>query len=100
MDRIPRAMSVGEVGSTRTPQPVSRTTAAIPGRSEATTGTPAAIASHSLFGVVNRWLSVVGWMAMSMTSDEAVQSSSADGGTGSTARTRSRYRADPARLRI
>ncbi len=54
----------------------------MPGRSEATTGIPAAIASHSFWGVVKRWLSVVGWIAISMTSAEAVQASSSSGGTG------------------
>ena len=49
-------------------QPVSRTIGAMPGRSLATTGTPAAIASNSLFGVVSRWLSVVGWIGIATTS--------------------------------
>ncbi len=52
------------VGSTSTPEPASRTTALIPGRSDTTAGTPAAIASNSLFGVVSRWLSVSPWIGM------------------------------------
>ncbi len=46
------AMDAGDVGSHSSPQPVSRTIDARPGRSEATTGTPAAIASHSFWGVM------------------------------------------------
>ncbi len=54
----------------------------MPGRSLATTGTPAAIASKSLFGVVRRWLSVVGWIGIATTSAEATQSSSSVGRHG------------------
>ena len=39
-----------------------------PGRSLATTGTPAAIASKSLFGVVRRWFRVEGWIGIATTS--------------------------------
>ena len=45
-------MAAGDVGSTSTPIPVSRTILAIPGRSAATTGTPAPIASNRRVGVV------------------------------------------------
>ena len=55
------AMATGEVGSHSTPQPTGSTTDASPGRSEATTGTPAAIASHSFWGVTYWWFSVCGW---------------------------------------
>jgi hypothetical protein len=46
------------------PGPVASTMGAMPGRSDATTGTPAAMASNSFCGVVERWLVVVGWMAI------------------------------------
>ena len=45
---------------------------AIPGRSEATTGTPAARLSKSFCGVEYRWLTEVGWMAMTEMSADAV----------------------------
>ncbi len=46
------AIELGDAGSHSSPQPVSFTTAAKPGRSAATTGTPAASASHSFWGVM------------------------------------------------
>ncbi len=52
-------MASGEAGSQSTPQPVPVTMGAMPGRSEATTGTPAAIASHSFWGVVYWWFSLL-----------------------------------------
>ena len=64
------------------PEPASRTTALIPGRSDTTAGTPAAIASNSLFGVVSRWLSVSPWIGMPTTSaagDPVVQLGRRDG---------------------
>ena len=88
---IASAMLAGEVGSHRTPAPVARTIGAIPGRSAATTGTPAAKLSNSFCGVVYRWFSVVGWKAMTRTSAEAVQGSRSSGGTGGRTRTRPRY---------
>ena len=54
-------MDAGQVGSHSSPSPAVRTISAIPGRSDATTGTPAAIASHSFWGVVNSWLVELGW---------------------------------------
>ncbi len=62
----------------------------MPGRSDATTGTPAAIASNSFWGVVYSWLTVVGWIAMAMTSALAVQSISSAGGTAGSTNTRPR----------
>ena len=50
--RIAAAIAAGSVGSTRAPAAVALTTAAIPGRSAATTGTPAAMLSNSFWGVV------------------------------------------------
>jgi hypothetical protein len=52
--RMAAAIAVGSVGWHSSPTPVALTTPAMPGRSEATTGVPAAIASNSFWGVVNR----------------------------------------------
>ena len=48
------AIELGSVGSQTSPQPVALTIAAIPGRSDATTGTPAPSASNRRVGVVSR----------------------------------------------
>jgi len=58
-----------------------------PGRSDASTGVPAAIASHSFWGVTWEWFSLVGWNSMMLTSAEAVHSSSSRGGTAGASRT-------------
>ncbi len=50
----PRRSTSGDVGSHSAPAPVERTIPAMPGRSDATTGTPAARLSKSFCGVVCR----------------------------------------------
>ena len=62
----------------------------MPGRSLATTGTPAAIASNSLLGVVKRWLGLVSSIAITAASAEAIQGSSSSGVTASRTKTRPR----------
>ncbi len=57
-------------------------TDANPGRSDASTGTPAAIASHSFWGVTYWWFSVWAGSSMTMTSDEADHVSSSCGRHG------------------
>ncbi len=81
-------MDSGRVGSHSTPTPADRMISAIPGRSEATTGTPAAIASHSFWGVVNSWLVEVGWIGITITSADAVQARRSSGATAGRTNTR------------
>ncbi len=76
MRRIASAMETGEVGSHSIAAADRLHDRCQPGRSDATTGTPAAIASHSFWGVVYRWFSEWGWIAITITSAEAVHSSS------------------------
>src|SRR3972149_1221625 len=61
MARMARAMSAASFGSQRTPQPVSRTIGAMPGRPLATTGVPAPIASNSFVGGLSRGVRVGAW---------------------------------------
>ncbi len=75
-------MSAGSVGSHSSPQPVSRTMGAMPGRSLATTGTPAPIASNSLVGVFSWWLSVSPSTGIADTSAAAMASRMSAGATG------------------
>ncbi len=69
------------------PDPVSATIARIPGRSDTTAGTPAAMASNSFWGVVRRWLRVSPWIGIAATSAAATQSCSWSGGTAPMTRT-------------
>ena len=84
---IASAIARVSVGSTRMPDPVSLTIARIPGRSDTTPGTPAAIASNSFWGVVSRWLRVSPWIGIAATSADATQSWSWSGGTAPITRT-------------
>ena len=81
IERIAAASAAGSVGSTNDATAGRTDDPGHPGQVARDTGTPAAIASKSLFGVVSRWLSVVGWIGMATMSADATHSSSSDGGT-------------------
>ncbi len=72
--------------------------AAIPGISLATIGVPTARLSNSLLGVLSRWLIVVGWIGIALTSADATHASRCSGGTAGNKCTRPSYTGSAARV--
>ena len=72
---------MGRSDRTARRQPVSRTIAAIPGRSGDDRDARAEGVEQAV-GVVSRWLSVVGWIGIAATSAAAVQAGISSGGDG------------------
>ena len=109
IERMARASAAGSVGSHTAPSGPSGSSRMIrrrSGKSDETTGRPAAIDSNNLFGVDNRSFSVSGWFGITPTSADATQGRRSAGETasrtwtrlpdaGSPARSRSRSRSGP-----